>query len=87
MSSGNGSVSAVRGRPAVPFTAEDVTNLAQLSAFVAQACESAGDVAAGLKTAAILGDLAKRIASVLPLNESMRLAPPPLRLEREPDGQ
>lgn len=81
---GNGHTQTLGRRGAV-FTAEDVTNLAQLSAFVAQACASAGDPDAGLTAADILGELARRIAASLPLQEQLRLTPPPLRIAEDRD--
>lgn len=72
---GNGN-GAVLGK--VGFFAEDVTNLAQIGAFVTQVCADAGHTPEGLNVAGILGDLAKRIAMHLPMEEQLRLERPPV---------
>lgn len=75
---GNGLAARVAG-----FTAEDVTNLAQIAAFVAQVCTDANHSVEGLQVAGILGDLAKRVTQHLPIAEQLRLAPPPLDLHQD----
>jgi hypothetical protein len=69
------------------FTAEDVTNLAQVAAFIAQVCTDAGHSVEGLNTAGILGDLATRITRALPLNEQLRLSHPPVEVAKESNGR
>lgn len=65
------------------FTAEDVTNLAQIATFVAQVCTDAGHADEGLNVSSILGDLAKRVAQHLPLTEQLRLERPPIEVKQE----
>lgn len=79
---GNRTHSATLNGPA--FTAEDVTNVAQIASFVAKVCSDAGHATEGLQVADVLGDLAKRITQSLPVMEQLRLAPPPLALQQEP---